>query len=270
MSDPTPVLDAATEQLPPTVVVAAVAPVVPAVGAVVFRRVDSDDPARIVLRQIDETTFELMEWFRYSGSAGAWVVTRGDLGRTDLASIPTFLSWFVRRYGAHTLAALLHDHLVHNGRRLDPPVSRAQADDIFLTALTELDVPYLRSRLMWCAVALATLWRSSARARWLLRLWMALSAVGIGVLVWGLLTLNLWLVAGAVLAPIPACLLWGRRRRGAALLGGYTLWLVVLPAGLSIAVYQVYAVAERLIRWLRMRSKGETTQTTVPPPYAAR
>jgi hypothetical protein len=198
------------------------------------------------------------------------VVTRADLGRTDLASIPTFLSWFVSRYGNHTLAALLHDHLVHNGRRLDPPVSREQADDIFLATLTELQEPYLRSRLMWCAVALATLWRSSSRARWLLRLWMLLSAVGIAVLVWGVVTLNPWLVAGAVLGPIPASLLWGRRRRGAALLGGYTLWLVWLPAGLSIAVYQAYAVAERLIRRVRLRAAGDTSQTRAPPPYAAR
>lgn len=269
MSDPTPVLGAA-RQMSPTVVVAAVGPARPSDASTVFRRVDNDEPARIVLRQIDATCFELVEWFRYSGAAGAWVVTRSDLSSTDLASIPPFLSWFASRYGNHTLAALLHDHLVHNGLRLDPPVTRAKADDVFLTALTELDEPYLRSRLMWSAVTLGTLWRSSSRARWALRLWMLLAASGIAALVWGLVTMSLWLVAIAVLAPIPASLLWGWRQRGAALLGGYTLWLVFVPAALNIAVYQAYAVAERVIRRLRLRSKGDKTQVTHPPPYAAR
>ena len=31
---------------------------------------------------------------------------------TDLASIPTFMRWFVNTYGLHTLAALLHDNLI--------------------------------------------------------------------------------------------------------------------------------------------------------------
>lgn len=269
MSDPTPVVAAAT-QLPPTVVVAAVAPARPPEAKLVFRRVDNDEPARIVLRQIDANCFELVEWFRYSGAAGAWVVTSNDLSSTDLASIPQFLSWFVSRYGNHTLAALLHDHLVHSGLRLDPPVTRAKADDVFLTALTELDEPYLRSRLMWSAVTLGTLWRSSSRARWALRLWMFLAALGIVAFFWGLLTMNLWVVAIAALAPIPGSLLWGWRQRGAGLLGGYMLWLIWVPAALNVAVYQVYAVAERVIRRFRLRSKGDTTQVTHPPPYAAR
>jgi len=263
----------AGSELPSTVVVTAVSPALSALsGPVAFTRIDSGEPARIVLRQTDSTHFELVEGFRYSGAAGSWVVTPADLPETDLASIPQFLSWFVSRYGNHTLAALLHDHLVHSGMRLEPPVSRPAADDVFLQALTELEVPYLRSRLMWSAVTLATRWRSSAGARVALGVWMLAAAAGIVALVWGLVTVDPTLVALAVLAPIPAALLWGWRQRGAGLLGGYMLWMLALPAALNIAVYTAYSMAERVIRRVRLLVRPATKKGQVahPPPYSAR
>jgi hypothetical protein len=262
------------EQLPPVVVVAAVPPPIGPPGSTApaaFKRVDSDEPARIVLQQLDDTSFSLVEWFRYQGKAGAWVVTCEDLPETDLASIPNFFGWFVSRYGAHTLAALLHDHLVHNGGRLEPPVSRKDADDVFLQALTELNVPYLRSRLMWCAVSLGTRWRSSLWAKLPMLLYIVLMTCGIGLLGWSLVTLNLVGLAVALLGPIPASLLWGRRRWGAGLLAGYTLWLVALPAVLDLFVYRLYALAEWAVRLVRILPPNRAkTQTTPPPPYAAR
>jgi len=259
------------ETLPPVVVVAAVPPAAESTAPVVFKRVDNDEPARIVLQQLNETSFSLVEWFRYSGKAGAWVVTKEDLPDTDLASIPSFFGWFVSRYGAHTLAALLHDHLVHNGRRLDPPVSRKDADDAFLQALTELEVPYLRSRLMWCAVSLGTRWRSSARAKVPMFLWILLMVCGCGLLAWSVFTLSLMAFVVAVLGPIPASLLWGRRRWSAGLLAGYTLWLVAIPAVLDLFVYKIYAAAEWAIRLVRiLPPHAAKTQVTPPPPYAAR
>src|SRR3954454_4050222 len=36
--------------------------------------------------------------------------------RTDLASIPPFMRWFVNSYGKHTLAAIIHDRLITDGR----------------------------------------------------------------------------------------------------------------------------------------------------------
>jgi hypothetical protein len=95
-----------------------------------FRRVHSDELARVVLQQVSATEFHLKEGFRYVGRAGTGTVLPDDLPDTDLASIPRLMGWFANSYGKHTLAALLHDHLVRNGERLDAPVPRHRADNV--------------------------------------------------------------------------------------------------------------------------------------------
>ncbi|MGH9209531.1 MAG: DUF1353 domain-containing protein [Acidimicrobiales bacterium] len=258
----------------PTVMVAALetaAQVTPFTTSPPFRRLDDDDMARIVLLQTDATHFQLYEGFRYDGMAGQWTVTPTDLPDTDLASIPPFLGWFASRYGNHTLAALLHDHLVRNGARLEPVVPRSDADDVFRTALDELEVPYLRARIMWAAVTLATRWRNSGAARVAVGLWMAAAASGIVALVWGLTTMNPGVVAAAVLCPLPASLLWSRRQLRAGVFGGYTLWLVAVPALINIAAYTAYNVAERAFRQGRkLRPANRARKIPGPPPYTAR
>jgi hypothetical protein len=270
-SSPEPAIDPG---LPATVVVTTVGPP-PAggPGPMAFTRATGGDPARIVLRQTSPTSFELVEGFTYAGSTGTWRVTPADLPETDLASIPQFMSWFVSRYGSHTLAALLHDHLVRNGPALDEPVSRMQADEVFLDALTDLDVPFLRSRLMWAAVAFATRWESGGWRRLGVGVWAVLAALGVVTLAVGAATMQVALVVPALVAPVPAALLWGWRQRAAGLLGGYTLWLVALPAALNLAVYSLYSVAERALRLVRMRlgrSGPARRQVTPPPSYSAR
>jgi hypothetical protein len=239
-----------------------------------FTAVGGEGPARIVLRQVDATTFELVEGFRYRGPSGTWTVNPADLAATDLASIPQFLGWFVSRYGRHTLAALLHDHLVRNGARLDPPVARYRADEVFLEALTLLDVAYLRSRIMWSAVTFATRWRSSGWGRLLLAIWMTLAAIGIVTLGAAIVGRYPVPLAVALLAPVPAAVLWGPRRFRAGVIGGYTLWLITLPALGNVAAYGLYEVLERLVRRWRLhrprRYRRPVTQVAKPPPYTAR
>jgi hypothetical protein len=237
-----------------------------------FTCLDSDEPARIVLRQIDAMRFELVEAFRYHGPSGTWEVRPSDLADTDLASIPLFLSWFVSRYGRHTLAALLHDHLVRNGADLEPPVARHKADEVFLEALRALDVPYLRGLIMWAAVTFGTRWRSGWAVRAALMAWVVGAAAGIVTVGWGVMTLDPWLVLVAAVAPLPAAVLWGRKELRAGVVGGYTLWLVAVPALLNVIAYGVYAMAERVVRRLRIvvvhpRRAGQTAK---PPSYSAR
>lgn len=241
------------------------------VGPTPFRRLNSDEPARIVLLQTDSTHFQLFEGFRYECAMGAWEVKPEDLPDTDLASIPTFLSWFASRYGKHTLAALLHDHLVRNGPRLTPPVQRCDADDVFRGALEELGVPFLRAGVMWSAVSFATRWHTSRVARAAAGVWLAAAALGIALLVWGAATVNPVAVAAAAVAPIPFALLWGPRRFRAGVLGGYTLWLIALPALANIAAYYgAYYLAERALRPLRkLRPANRGKTMTAPPPYQA-
>ena len=219
-----------------------------------FRRLDSDAPARVVLHQVTAREFELVEGFRYDGQAGSYEVRPEDLPDTDLASIPRVLGWFASSYGRHTLAALLHDHLVRNGRQLRPPVRRHHADEVFRDSLDELGVPYLRSRIMWTAVVFATRWKHRLHAVAML-LWTLGALAGISALVVGAVRADPVLMAAALAAPVPAALLWGREAR-AGVLGGYLLWFMLAPTVVAFVFYSVYAVAEaltRLLRWRRPR-----------------
>jgi hypothetical protein len=258
---------------PTTMVVASseaeAAPLVP--GALVpFRQLDRDLMARIVLLQKDTTNFALIEGFRYAGAAGSWTVQPADLQNTDLASVPRFLGWFASRYGRHTLAALLHDYLVRNGQRLDPKVTRAEADDVFRVALDELDVAFVRARIMWSAVTLATRWQESWAARLGIGLWMVAAVAGIVGLVMGAVMLDPVLFGLAALAPLPFALLWSRRQCWAGVYAGYTLWLIALPALVNLAAYGIYALTERVVRWARkLRPVNRSKDLPDPPRYEA-
>ena len=106
------------------------------------------------------------------------VIPPTDGGKTDLASVPSFLWWLIASYGSHTRAALLHDALyVDKGQH--EPVPRATADRLFLTALREpgQKTGTIRHWLMWVGVSLF-----GTMPRWL----GGLFAVQV-VAIWGLL-----------------------------------------------------------------------------------
>lgn len=126
------------------------------------------DQVEVLLRQVAPNTFQLCDGFRYVRpdmpssspfSLGPYDVPNHDPRRepddgdnsTDLASVPSWLWWFISSHGRHTRAALLHDHLV------DTLPNRSEADDVFLLALSESRVPPVRRSLMWTAVRLKTL-----------------------------------------------------------------------------------------------------------------
>src|SRR5690348_3384808 len=122
-----------------------------------YTDLDSRTPARIVLEQVGDADFCLQCSFRYQPTDGdATEVTPKLLPDTDLASIPTIMSWFVSRYGRHTAAALVHDRLYEDVGHI--PAQRAEADRVFLHAMDALDVPPVRSRVMWAGVSAATRW----------------------------------------------------------------------------------------------------------------
>lgn len=70
-----------------------------------FSQLDSDEPAGVILRQVDADTYELLEAFRYRDGDTTIVVPAG--WETDLVSIPRILRWFITPYGPHTLPAIL-------------------------------------------------------------------------------------------------------------------------------------------------------------------
>jgi hypothetical protein len=88
-----------------------------------------DEP--VELEQIDRKRFLLMRGFSYTDPDGErHHVTPEGVGKTDLASLPSILWWFVASYGRQTRAALVHDQLIDQ-------IERHDADWVFRRALAD-------------------------------------------------------------------------------------------------------------------------------------
>jgi hypothetical protein len=250
-----------------------------------FSDVDDAQPGHFVLRQVDDDTFALSEPIRFTrpkgmrGGVGPTIVVKPEwLERTDLASIPSYLGWFARRHGRHTPAALLHDVLVpdRSGWPDDLPedwrLAPDQADLLFRELLLACGVPLVRSYVMWAGVTVRTRMASRPWGRIGLFVWFAAALAGTALLIYGLTTLTWWLVAVALLAPIPAAVLWGRQYL-AGLMAGYALWLVVvgsLPAFLAFKVYQGIEWLAWHLRRIRPANRPVVDELPPPVPYDKR
>lgn len=105
----------------------------------------------LVTRQLPDGRFGLLLPLEYESIAGRrFVVPPGT--PTDYASVPRPWRNIVPRWSRSARAAVLHDYLYSHGARLDPPVSRAEADDLFCEALRTSGVDRLSAWLMWAAV----------------------------------------------------------------------------------------------------------------------
>jgi hypothetical protein len=216
-----------------------------------FSELDQPDrPAAFVVEQIADRVFRipLDQGFQYNPPAEAPIrVTRQTLPTTDFASIPSYMSWFVSRYGRHTPAALVHDQLVTDGMAVE---ARVRADRRFLEMMDSLDVPPVRSRVMWSAVSLATRWHGSTSARIGIVLWGAAATTGISLLAYGIATQHGLAIVAALALPAVGALLWGSQYP-AGVIGGYALPVVVLPAAASMLGYGSYWVIESAVRLAR-------------------
>src|SRR5690606_34544138 len=114
-------------------------------------------PCRIVLRQIDDNDFALVEPLVFTPAEGTGLPERPLVIQphwltSDLASIPSVVGWFARRHGRHTPAALVHDLLIRSEGE-DPPddlpaewvLEPDQADLLFRELLVASGVPPVRS-----------------------------------------------------------------------------------------------------------------------------
>jgi hypothetical protein len=220
-------------------------------------------PARVRLEQIKPNRFVLLEGFRYRSDAGAeFELTPATLGETDLTSVPFGFRWFVNSYGRHTLPALLHDCLVRPDCAREvvqpdaAPPSRAQADDVFLEALRDQGVPFVRRHLMWASVVFNTRFtRAGALGFALMCIWVAAAASGTVSFFGGIWWWFPWLPIIAALAPIPFALLWRTKWRAGIWFGYGVVFLA--PAGLAVhASYAAYWALESFI-----------VRTNRPPPW---
>lgn len=109
-----------------------------------------------VFAQIGPRKFELREPLKYEGNRDEWLVPVGFT--TDLASVPQFLWSMFPPFGNYTTAAIIHDFL-YEERPLSrhpaggyEPISRKDADGVFLRIMKEEGVSWWRRRVMYRAV----------------------------------------------------------------------------------------------------------------------
>jgi hypothetical protein len=240
-----------------------------------FSTSSGQQPARIQLRQVGDDDFELLDSFRFTSPDGGIriPVLPELLGNTDLASIPSFLGWFARRHGRHTPAALLHDQLITEDPERLPPEQRlapAEADRLFRVALRASGVALVKSWMLWTGVTLLTRWRRTLWSKVGIVGWFIAALAGTALLLWGAATRDPWLVAVALVAPVPFAGLWGRQYV-AGLIAGYSFWWVAFGAGPAWLAYQLYRAVEFLARALgRLRPVDKRTPLPPPTPFNQR
>jgi hypothetical protein len=122
------------------------------------------EPGSLTVRRVDANTWALVDDLVYRGNRQRFVVPAGF--HTDFATVPRVVTWLVPRFGAYTLAAILHDWLVTAGIR-SGVVSAREADGIFRRVMRESGVPVLRRWLMWAGVRWGALTDERRRAGWL-------------------------------------------------------------------------------------------------------
>jgi hypothetical protein len=131
-----------------------------------------DDTSRpeLDLRVVDHDTFSVLQQFVYVPPDGALepVVVPAGL-HTDLASVPRQLWGLLPSYGRQLRAAIMHDHLCKEVRKLDPAkryAERRDADELFRLAMRDAGNPprplnrvtWARAWLFWAGVAFGRYW----------------------------------------------------------------------------------------------------------------
>jgi hypothetical protein len=171
---------------------------------------------------------------------------------SDLASIPRYMRWFESSYGAHTLAAVLHDDLIVDEPNGGPLGSDTLSDTFFREMMESAGVPWLKRWIMWAAVALRSRWAAGGIRRISVLVWIVLSCLGITSFVWAVgSTLfdrggpDVWLLMSiAVVLPLVAALLWGRQYGAGIVAAAAALW--ILPAAALAGMgYVIYLGLER-------------------------
>lgn len=111
---------------------------------------------------VDERNWKLLEEFDYYiGELDSDEYVSVPVGyETDFATIPQIFWSIIPPWGKYGKAAVIHDFLctdgyyfrVVDGAKLQVPVTRKEADDIFLEAMTVLGVDEVTRTAMYAAV----------------------------------------------------------------------------------------------------------------------
>lgn len=175
---------------------------------------------------------------------------------TDLASIPRYMRWFESSYGAHTLAAIIHDNLIVDQPNNGALHSDTLSDRFFREMMKTAGVPWLKRWIIWAAVALRSRWAAGGTRRFSVLVWIILATAGIASFVWGAgaalfdwsSPADAWLLLLiALLLPFAAAPLWGKQYGAGLVAAIAALW--ILPAAAFGGLgYMIYLGLERLAR----------------------
>lgn len=119
--------------------------------------------SRVVVEQVDDANWRVVDALAYEGKHERFTVPAGS--GTDFASVPRIFVWLLPRYGRYTKAAILHDYLWRE-RVSQGEMTWSDADGIFLRAMRELGVPFLRRWVMWAAVRWVALFKARGGVGW--------------------------------------------------------------------------------------------------------
>ena len=179
---------------------------------------------------------------------------------SDLASIPRYMRWFESAYGAHTLAAVLHDDLIVDEPNGGPLGSDTLSDTFFREMMKAAGVPWIKRWIMWAAVALRSRWAAGGIRRISVFVWILLSSAGITSFLWAAGSVlfdwsgpDAWLLLSfAVPLPLVAAVLWGRQYGAGLVAAAAALW--ILPAAVVAGIgYVVYLGLERGAKTVGLR-----------------
>jgi hypothetical protein len=158
------------------------------------------DPT-VDVRELDDTFWSVLREFEYQAERERFRVPVGQ--RTDFASVPRSLVWFIPRYGRYTKAAILHDHLCDLAEQ--GKFERREADGIFRQAMRSLGVAFIRRWIMWAAVRLGALTTVAGRKGWsvdapkVIPITIVVGLIVLPAVVTIVVTLAFWHVADTVL-----------------------------------------------------------------------
>ncbi len=255
-----------------------------------FYRPGTHDEAVFVLERLDRKHYRIREQFEYVDHLGVVYTVPANVdfasNKTDMASVPLFLTWLVPKDGRHTPAALLHDALIGGTQGTDyltstgTQVDEAHADYVFREAMKDLGVEQVRRWLMWTAVALRTASHTQdggeQKKRWipigvaavatvalaLVSAVMALDVPDLGTVELPWLGDRPWfteIVAGVIqiaagsslFAIVLAVAFGGKRMLAVGVVGGAAIGFFGLPMVSAFVGYVGYLVLERVVGLFR-------------------
>jgi hypothetical protein len=87
---------------------------------------------------------------------------------TDFASVPKFL-WFLPRWATYSKAPILHDYLYETQTLMGKPITRKQADQVFLEAMhvdwQTHQTRYIVAHIEYIAVRLFGMWAWNSKRK---------------------------------------------------------------------------------------------------------